>query len=182
MRKLFVGEDDNEVINQFENEKMREVDEDLGKEVPKQEIKRGWNEWAGSGVNEDKHVKKVERSENIRKQRIEDLKKQRADNKLRGVVLNTEDRDKKFASKYWVKDLPHPFKTVEQYKRAMDVPLGKEWTTLQSHKRLIQPEILTKAGEIIKPLRYLKDVAPKTLDTLVQHRLNKREKRPAAKF
>ena len=60
--------------------------------------------------------------------------------------------------------------------------IGKEWTTLQSHKRLIQPDVLTKAGEIIKPLRFKKDVAPQTIDKLMQHRQNKREKRPAAKF
>ena len=34
---------------------------------------------------------------------------------MRGVIVNTEDRDKKFAHKYWVKELPHPFKSVEQY-------------------------------------------------------------------
>jgi U3 small nucleolar RNA-associated protein 14 len=71
---------------------------------------------------------------------------------MKGVVLNTQERDKKFAHKYWIKDLPHPYENVEQFKKIMDVPIGKEWTTLQSHKRLIQPEVLTKAGEIIKPL------------------------------
>jgi len=32
---------------------------------------------------------------------------------MRGVVVNAEDRDKKFAHKYWVKELPHPYKNVE---------------------------------------------------------------------
>lgn len=49
----------------------------------------------------------------------------------------------------------------------MDLPLGKEWTTLQSHKRLIQPEVLTKAGEIIRPLAFKKDLKTETIDTLV---------------
>jgi U3 small nucleolar RNA-associated protein 14 len=56
---------------------------------------------------------------------------------MKGVVLNTEERDKKFAHKYLVKDLPHPFNSIEQYKKVMDTPMGKEWNTLQSHKRLI---------------------------------------------
>lgn len=65
----------------------------------------------------------------------------------------------------------------------MDQPVGREWTTIQSHKRLIQPEVLTKAGEIIKPLAYKKDLPTKTIDSLVQHRMNKRrQQRPAAKF
>ena len=81
-----------------------------------------------------------------------------------------------------MKDLPHPYHSVSQYKKVMDVPIGKEWTTLQSHKRLIQPEVLTKVGEIIKPLKFKKEVKAQTIDALVQHRMNKREKRPAAKF
>ena len=101
---------------------------------------------------------------------------------MRGVVLNTEERDKKFAQKYWVKELPHQYNSVESYKRVMDVAIGKEWTTNQSHKRLIQPDVLTKAGEIIKPLTFKKDISPQTMDALVQHRANKRAKRPSAKF
>jgi len=93
---------------------------------------------------------------------------------MRGVVLNTEDRDKKFAHKYWLKDLPHQYNSVASFERVMDVPIGKEWTTRQSHQRLIQPEVLTKAGEIIKPLSFKKDIKPETMEALVQHRQNKR--------
>ena len=140
--------------------------------MPKLEVKRGWNEWAGEGknINEDKHLKKVEKIETLKKLKISELKKKRMDSKMKGVVLNTEDRDKKFALKYLVKELPHPFHSVDQYKKVMDVAIGKEWTTLQSHKRLIQPEVLTKVGEIIKPLQFKKDVSPQTMDALMQHR------------
>lgn len=61
MKKLFVTEEDNEVMEQFEKEKQQEIEKDLGSQVPKQDIKRGWNEWAGAGVKEDKHTRKVER-------------------------------------------------------------------------------------------------------------------------
>jgi U3 small nucleolar RNA-associated protein 14 len=56
---------------------------------------------------------------------------------MKGVVLNTEERDKKFAHKYWVKEMPHPYSNIEQYKKIMDIPIGKEWTSLISHKRMI---------------------------------------------
>lgn len=95
------------------------------------------------------------------------MKEKRADSRMKGVVLNSQDRDKKFAHKFWVKDLPHPYNSVEQFKKSMDLPLGKEWTTLQSHKRLIQPEVLTKAGEIIRPLAFKKDLKSETVDSLV---------------
>ena len=145
-------------------------------------VVRGWDSWAGDGVDETKYQQKVKQLQKVKQQKIEELRKKRSDHKLKGVVLNTEERDKKFAHKYWVKELPHPYKNTEHYKQVMNVALGKEWKTLQSHKRLIQPEVLTKVGEIIKPLSFKKDVSPQTMDSLVQHRLNKREKRPAAKF
>lgn len=57
MKKLFVTEDDNEVYEQFEAEKANEIESDLKGKMPAIEVKRGWNEWAGSGsgINEDKH-------------------------------------------------------------------------------------------------------------------------------
>ena len=76
-----------------------------------------------------------------------------------------EERDKKFAHKYLVKELPHPYKNVKQFEALMNVPLGKDWNTIQSHKRLIQPDVLTKAGTIIKPLKYKKDI-PMKLETI----------------
>ena len=102
---------------------------------------------------------------------------------MRGVVVNSEDRDKKFANKFLVKELPHPYNNISHYQRVMDAAVGKEWATLQTHKRLIQPDVLTKAGEIIKPLSFKKDISAQTLDSLVAHRESKkREKRAPAKF
>jgi U3 small nucleolar RNA-associated protein 14 len=84
---------------------------------------------------------------------------------MKGVILNSvEERDKKFAHKFLVKELPHPFKNVKQFEALMSVPLGKDWNTIQSHKRLIQPEVLTKAGSIIKPLKYKKDLPLQTIE------------------
>ena len=72
MKKLFVTEDDNEVYDQFEAEKQNEIENDLKGKIPAIEVKRGWNEWAGSGggINEDRHKQKMERAEKIRKERI----------------------------------------------------------------------------------------------------------------
>jgi hypothetical protein len=54
-------------------------------------------------------VKKVEEA---RKRKIEDLKKSRVDKGMRGVQLNDE-RDKKFAKKYMVKELPSQFQSTK---------------------------------------------------------------------
>jgi U3 small nucleolar RNA-associated protein 14 len=66
-------------------------------------------------VNEKKHTQRVQKSSDIRAAKIEEMRKKRADFRMKGVVLNTEERDKKFAQKYLVKDLPHPYNSVEQY-------------------------------------------------------------------
>lgn len=48
-------------------------------------------------MKEGTHEKRLARVQEIKKKKIEDLKKARADNKLKGVVLNMEERDKKFS-------------------------------------------------------------------------------------
>ena len=79
-----------------------------------------------------------------------------------------------------VSELPHPFKSSGQFEQLMKTPIGKEWNTIASYKRLIQPEVLLKAGKIIKPLKYRKDISLKTVDALLQNR--KDPNKPAAKF
>ena len=52
----------------------------------------------------------------------------------------------------------------------MIMPVGKEWNTGDTYRRMIQPDLLTKAGTIIKPLKYRKDLSISTIEKLVQHR------------
>ena len=87
------------------------------------------------------------------------MKQKRQDAKLKGVQINeTEERDKKFAQKYWVKELPHPYNSTKQFDALMSMPVGKEWNTGDSYKRMIQNDVITKAGSIIKPLKFKKDL------------------------
>jgi len=50
LRSLFVTEDDNAVMEQFEKEKDNEIENELGATVQVAEVKRGWNDWAGAGI------------------------------------------------------------------------------------------------------------------------------------
>jgi len=79
MKKLFVTEDDNDVYEQFEKEKEAEIEEDLGDTIPKAEVKRGWNEWAGqgAGINEKRHTDKVKKTQEVRKAKIEEMRKKK---------------------------------------------------------------------------------------------------------
>ena len=49
---------------------------------------------------------------------------------MRGVIVNSDNRDKKFANKFLVKELPHNYKDKGHYDRVMDAAVGKEWATL----------------------------------------------------
>ena len=130
IKNLFVTEDNNAVMEQFEKEKEAEIEGELGSKIKVTEVKKGWNAWAGEGVNENKYNEKVAQADKFKKARIEELRKQRADNRMRGVIVNSEDRDKKFANKFLVKELPHPYNNIGHYERVMDAAVGKEWATL----------------------------------------------------
>jgi hypothetical protein len=55
-----------------------------------QEVKKGWNEWTGEGVSSKNFDARVDKNEQIRKQKIEEIKKLRFDSKMKGVVVNAE--------------------------------------------------------------------------------------------
>lgn len=50
LKGLFVSQDENVVLKQFEAEKTAQVENDLGEKIAMPDIKQGWNEWAGQGV------------------------------------------------------------------------------------------------------------------------------------
>jgi U3 small nucleolar RNA-associated protein 14 len=77
------------------------------------EVKRieGWGEWAGEGIT----ISKAREQGMLRKRerKLQELKAGRKDANLDHVIIN-EMRDKKF-KKYMVQDLPHPFKSKQQF-------------------------------------------------------------------
>jgi len=57
----------------------------------------------------------------------------------------------------------------------MSMPLGKDWHTSESYKRMVQPDVLTKVGAVIRPLKYKADLKPQTVEKLVAHRTEKKK-------
>lgn len=43
------------------------------------EVKRGWNEWAGSGVKDTRYAERVARAEKVKRDKIDELRQKRAD-------------------------------------------------------------------------------------------------------
>lgn len=180
MKNLFVTNPD--ALEEFEREKEQEVEEHLGSKVKQVDVRQGWGEWAGSGVDTTKLEQRRKKAEEIRRAKIDELKKKRTDAKMQGVQVNTEDRDKKFVKKYMVKELPAQYQSTKQFETLMQMPVGKEWNTGDSYRRLIQPDLLVKAGSIIKPLRFKQDLKVSTIEKLVEHREKKKALRTSAKF
>jgi U3 small nucleolar RNA-associated protein 14 len=55
-KNLFVTEEENAVMNQYEKDKNTEIEKELGTQIKVPEVKKGWNEWAGAGgLNDAKH-------------------------------------------------------------------------------------------------------------------------------
>jgi len=131
-----------------------DFDEEKGKlyegELPEEKKQlKGWGSWAGIGIKEKKVNPDLELKRKI--QKIEELKRQRKDGKLDNVILH-EERNK-LVKKYLVRDLPHPYKSADQFDYVQGVPLGPEWNFLRNHQKLVKPKVITKAGEIIAPIQ-----------------------------
>ena len=92
--------------------------------MPLPDVKRGWGEWTGMGVQDNHYQAKMERAEKYKRDKIAELRKKRADQRLKGVVLREGEmsggRDKKFAHKFMLKELPHPYQSTEQLNRVME--------------------------------------------------------------
>ena len=98
-----------EAVDEFEQEKQADIEETLAKKIAKPDIKQGWGQWAGSGVDESNYEAKKAKAEQARLNKIDQLKRARLDLKMKGVQVNAEERDKKFVRKYLVKELPPQF-------------------------------------------------------------------------
>jgi len=135
--------------NEFNEEKQQLIDEENASE--KEEALPGWGSWAGKGVKKrKKKTQKVEKKPKVNN---------RKDAKLKNVIIN-ERRIKK-SVKYMVSDIPHPFESREQYEKSLRAPVGKEWTTVNTHKEAIRPRVLTMPGKIIHPLKFTKQFSDK---------------------
>ena len=62
-------------MEEFEREKEADIEDELGNKVKAPVVQRGWNEWAGDGVLEKSHEKKLARVEEFKRKKIEELKK-----------------------------------------------------------------------------------------------------------
>ncbi|KAK2965173.1 hypothetical protein RJ640_019928 [Escallonia rubra] len=147
IRSAFAGDD---VEEHFEKEKQEILNEE--NPIPeKPVVLPGWGFWPGQERKRGR--KKYDPAEEKRK---EDLKK-RKDAHLRHVIIS-EKLDKK-AEKLHSKTVPYPYTSKEVFEQSIRMPIGPEFNPATAIGALNRPEVVKKAGVIIKPIQY-KDVNP----------------------
>ena len=141
----FLVENDINKKEFLENENQEKLDK-IKKDNP--EFTPGWGSWAG----DDNQIKA---KEFLRKKRYEEkinrLKEQASEADKNKFVKISQEFDKNF-SNYLVKELPNDMQNREQYEKYNKTLIGREVNSLNLYKKLIQPKVVKKIGQIINPM------------------------------
>ena len=141
---------DDEVFADFAGEKEAIVESEAPKTVDV--TLPGWGVWAGAGISAEDSVPKNKKFV-IHKKGLDP--RARLDKDLKHVIIN-ERRIKAAAKAFTIPKTPFPFTSADMHARHIAQPIGKEWNTVTSYKKRIQPKIVAKAGSIIKPIKFFK--------------------------
>ena len=142
----FIIENEENKKEFLENENKERIDK-IRKENP--EFMSGWGSWTGES-------KEIKAKEFLKKKRYEEKIK-----RLTEISNNESDKnpfikinksiDKKL-SNYLVQKLPNNIQSIEQFEKLNGYTIGREWNTLTMYKKMIQPKIISKIGQIIQPM------------------------------
>ncbi|PHJ23381.1 os03g0343300 related [Cystoisospora suis] len=112
----------------------------------------GWGSWHGPGIRawkkNSQHRGDQQKTSSTSAGETGEKKKVK-----RPCVILNQKLDRK-AAKYLVSELPHPYKSAEQYEATLQHATGPEWNTASMHARLIAPKINVRVGAVIPPLQY----------------------------
>ena len=183
VRRAFAAPDDEEE-DEFAQEKARDAawqDMDAGGAKSRRTVRQekakaasaGWGSWSGLGAKAKKPRQKSKAQ--LAAEEAEKKKKKRArrDDGLSHVIIN-EKRNKRAAA-YHVDKVPYPFTSREQYEASLRQPLGHDWNTTESHRRLTAAEVKVTAGAIIDPVQFGKK-AKGLLDDDIAKRIERKKR------
>ena len=142
----FLVENDENKKEFLENENKEQLEE-IKKNNP--EFMPGWGTWAGDDPT-------IQAKEFLRKKRYDEkikrLKEQANEANKNKYVVVSNQVDSNFDNNYLVQDLPQDIKNSEQYQKYYNTLIGREVNSLNLYKKLIQPKIVKKIGQIINPM------------------------------
>jgi len=144
--KAAFADDDlmDDTVMEFTKEKELESEKSTTKNTLDELNLPGWGSWAGQGAP-TANKKQVRSSQKKTKPSTP-----RKDANLKHVIIN-EARDPNIC-KHQVKNVTHPFTSIEQYEATQGVPVGRLWNSEDSYHNMIRPRITVETGEVIRPL------------------------------
>ncbi|KAK4391266.1 putative protein C57A7.06 [Sesamum angolense] len=147
IQRAFAGDD---VQEDFDKDKEAVLDEE-NPEPEKPVLLPGWGQWTDIQKKKGLPSWMLEEHEMAKKKRNESLKK-RKDAHLTNVIIS-EKLDRK-AEKLHTKTLPYPYTSKEVFEQSIRMPIGPEFNPATAIGALNRPEVVKKAGVIIKPIQY----------------------------
>ncbi|CAD1476602.1 unnamed protein product [Heterotrigona itama] len=158
---------DDDVVEEFRKEKEEEVKKAQPKDVDL--ILPGWGNWGGKNVEVSKRKKR-----RFILKMPKDLP--RRDENKGDVIIFEEDNPK--IKEHQVNELPYPFSSVKDYEASIRMPIGRNFVSENSHRKLIEPSVKTHMGKIIEPMN--EDILVKKNDKenrkFIPKRINKKQK------
>lgn len=111
----------------------------------------GWGSWAGAGAPPPRRRKFPPKLRPpASKKEAASATAKRKDAGLSTVIIN-EKRLKK-TTRFQLSEIPYPYRSREEYEKAIGGNIGAEWNTLQGTKEMSRPAILVQSGKIIQPI------------------------------
>ncbi|KAL1542801.1 U3 small nucleolar RNA-associated protein 14 A [Salvia divinorum] len=147
IQRAFAGDD---VEEDFIKQKEAVLDEE-NPEPEKPVLLPGWGQWTGVQKRRGLPSWMLKEHEAAKQKRDESLKK-RKDAHLNNVIIS-EKLGKK-AEKLHTKTLPYPYTSKEVFEQSIRMPIGPEFNPVTAIGALNRPEVVKKAGVIIKPIEY----------------------------
>lgn len=157
VRQAFAGITEAEADAEFHKEKADLAEsEDPNRNKTRKQVREeqqrssmGWGSWTGMGAPAASG-KPRKLPAKLQPPKILPKRKRRDEAKPR--VILSERRVKRLAESFMLSEIPYPYRTREEYERAVSGPIGREWNVTQAHKDATRVEVQTQAGKIIQPL------------------------------
>ena len=171
----FLVENDENKREFLENENKEQLEE-IKKNNP--EFMPGWGTWAGDDptIQAKEFLRKKRYDEKIRR-----LKEQANETNNNRFVVVSNQVDHNFDNNYLVQDLPQDIKNSEQFQRTYNTLIGREVNSLNLYKKLIQPKIVKKIGQIINPMTANDSTKGMQLQEIIE-KVTKKKKFTKSKF
>jgi len=127
---------------------MKERD-DPTRQQKEEKIVSGWGSWAGAGAPPPRKPRKLPKHLTAPLKKPEEPTK-RKDDGLKTVIVN-EKRLKKTAQ-FQLAEIPYPYRSRQEYEKAIAGNMGHEWNTANGVKEMTRPSVIVRSGKVIKPL------------------------------